>query len=111
MVRTLHQQHPGLAIVIVGSRLNTTYIRALFTNGARGYVYQRSHLEQTIPAAIRSMMRRETFLSPEVAALPYHQHEIHDLNERNLEVLTRLAADESVKDIAHVLDVTRQVVI
>ena len=26
LVRTLHQRHPGLAVVVVGSRLNTAYI-------------------------------------------------------------------------------------
>ncbi|RMG74256.1 MAG: DNA-binding response regulator [Chloroflexi bacterium] len=110
LVRTLHQRHPGLAVVVVGSRLNTAYIGALFAGGASGYIYHKSKLEQTIPAAIRSAINGETFLSPEAAALPYHQREIDGLGERDLEVLARLAAGESVKDIARALGVTRRVV-
>jgi len=110
LVQELHRHHRELGLIVVGIRLNTAYIGALFAGGISGYVYHRSKLEETVPAAIKSVMSGNTFLSPEAAALPYHQREINTLSERDLEVLTQLAAGESVKDIARTLGVTRRVV-
>ncbi len=110
LVRSLHQYAPGLAQVVMGSRLNTDYIAALFAAGARGYVYHKSKLEETIPAAIRSMIAGETYLSSEAAALPYYQRSVGELNERDLEVLSLLAAGQSVRDIAAGIGVSRRVI-
>lgn len=110
LVAALHQRYPGLAQVVVSSRLNTAYIGALFAGGARGFVYHKSRLEQTIPAALKSMTQGETYLSPEAAALPYHQRAVGQLSERDLEVLALLAAGRSVPEIAQTLGSTRRVV-
>ena len=109
-VKMLRSRYSDLNQIVIGSRLNMAYIGALFGGGISGYVYYRSKLEETVPAAIKSVMSGATFLSPEAAALPYHQREINDLNERDLEVLTQLAKGESVKDIARTLGVTRRVI-
>jgi len=107
LVRYLHQHSPGLGQVVIGSRLNTDYIGALFAGGARGYIYHKSKLEETIPAAIKSILAGDTYLSSEAAALPYHQRE---LTERDLEVLNLLAAGQSVRDIADRIGVSRRVI-
>lgn len=110
LVRYLHQHFPGLGQVVIGSRLNTDYIGALFAGGARGYIYHRSKLEETIPAAIKSILAGDTYLSSEAAALPYHQHSVRELTERDLEVLNLLAAGQSVRDIADRIGVSRRVI-
>ena len=110
LVAVLHQRYPGLAQVVVSSRLNTAYIGALFAGGACGFVYHKSRLEQTIPAALKSMMQGETYLSPEAAALPYRRRTVGQLSERDLEVLALLAAGRSVPEIAQTLGSTRRVV-
>ncbi len=110
LVRYLHQHSPGLGQVVIGSRLNTDYIGALFAGGARGYVYHKSKLEETIPAAIKSILAGETYLSSEAAALPYHQRGVGELTERDLEVLSLLAAGQSVQDIANGIGVSRRVI-
>jgi DNA-binding NarL/FixJ family response regulator len=110
LVHDLHQHYPGLAQVVIGSRLNTDYIGALFTAGARGYVYHKSKLEETIPLAIKSMMAGETYLSSEAAALPYQQRSMGELSERDLEVLSLLAVGQSVGNIADGMDVSRRVI-
>ena len=110
LVHDLHQHYPGLAQVVIGSRLNTDYIGALFTAGARGYVYHKSKLEETIPSAIKSMMAGETYLSSEAAALPYQQRSMRELSERDLEVLSLLAAGQSVGNIADGMGVSRRVI-
>lgn len=110
LVRYLHQHSPGLGQVVIGSRLNTDYIGALFAGGARGYVYHKSKLEETIPSAIKSMMAGETYLSSEAAALPYQQRSVGELSERDLEVLSLLAAGQSVGNIANGMGVSRRVI-
>lgn len=110
LVRYLHQHSPGLGQVVIGSRLNTDYIGALFAGGARGYVYHKSKLEETIPAAIKSILAGDTYLSSEAAALPYHQRSVRELTERDLEVLNLLAAGQSVRDIADRIGVSRRVI-
>ena len=111
LVAVLHQRYPGLAQVVVGSRLNTAYIGALFGGGACGFVYHKSRLEQTILAALKSMMQGETYLSPEAAALPYYQRPTPKaLTERDLEVLELLAAGQSPQDIARLLGVSKRVI-
>lgn len=110
LVRYLHQHSPGLGQVVIGSRLNTDYIGALFAGGARGYIYHKSKLEETIPAAIKSILAGDTYLSSEAAALPYHQRSVRELTERDLEVLNLLAAGQSVRDIADRIDVSRRVI-
>ena len=110
LVHDLHQHYPGLAQIVIGTRLNTEYIGALFGAGARGYVYHKSKLEETIPAAIKSMMTGEIYLSSEAAALPYHQRTVGELNERDLEVLSLLAVGQSVRDIADRIGVSRRVI-
>lgn len=110
LVRYLHQHSPGLGQVVIGSRLNTDYIGALFAGGARGYIYHKSKLEETIPAAIKSILAGETYLSSEAAALPYHQRSVRELTERDLEVLNLLAAGQSVRDIADRIGVSRRVI-
>ena len=110
LVHDLHQHYPGLAQVVIGSRLNTDYIGALFTAGARGYVYHKSKLEETIPSAIKSIMAGETYLSSEAAALPYQQRSMGELSERDLEVLSLLAAGQSVGNIADGIGVSRRVI-
>ena len=110
LVRYLHQHSPGLGQVVIGSRLNTDYIGALFAGGARGYIYHKSKLEETIPAAIKSILAGDTYLSSEAAALPYHQRSVRELTERDLEVLNLLAAGQSVRDIADRIGVSRRVI-
>jgi len=110
LVRYLHQHSPGLGQVVIGSRLNTDYIGALFAGGARGYIYHKSKLEETIPAAIKSILAGETYLSSEAAALPYHLRSVRELTERDLEVLNLLAAGQSVRDIADRIGVSRRVI-
>ena len=110
LVRYLHQHIPGLGQVVIGSRLNTDYIGALFASGAQGYVYHKSKLEETIPAAIKSILAGDTYLSSEAAALPYRQRSVRELTERDLEVLNLLAAGQSVRDIADRIGVSRRVI-
>ena len=110
LVRRLHRDYPSLGIIVVGSRLNTEYIGELLTGGALAYVYHKSKLEETILAAIKSVLAGETFLSSEAAALPYHQRRINQLSERDLEILNLLSEGQSVNDIAHLIGVSRRVV-
>lgn len=56
------------------------------------------------------MTQGETYLSPEAAALPYHQRAVDQVSERDLEVLALLAAGRSVPEIAQTLGSTRRVV-
>lgn len=110
IVKKIYQYYPSLLLIVVGSRLNIAYIRMLLTNGVRGYVYYKSKLEETIPIAIKSILKGETYLSPKVAILPYHQRKVSELDERDLEVLGLLAAGRSVPEIAQTIGITRRVV-
>lgn len=111
LVASLHQAHPAIGIVVLSARLRTDYIRRLFNSGARGFIYRKGRLEETVAAALRALSRGDVYLSPEAAALPYiHQPIPASLDERDLEVLYLLAKGYKVKEIALQLEVDRKIV-
>jgi len=111
LVGGLHQTHPAVGIVVVSARLRTEYIRKLFNQGVRGFIYRKGHLEETAAAALRAFSRGDVYLSPEAAALPYtHQPIPSGLDERDLEVLHLLAQGYKVKEIAQHMEIDRKIV-
>lgn len=111
LVAELYQAYPSLSIAVVSARLRTEYIRKLFNNGARGFIYRKGQLDETVAAALRSLHRGDVYLSPEAAALPYlHQTIPTMLDDRDLEVLHLLAKGYKVKEIAHHMEIDRKIV-
>lgn len=111
LVAELHHAYPAIAMIVLSSRLRTDYIRKLFNNGARGFIYRKGQLDETVAAALRSLSRGDVYLSPEAAALPYlHQTVPAALDDRDLEVLYLLAKGYKVKEIAHHMEIDRKVV-
>lgn len=111
LVADLYRGYPALGIVIVSSRLRTDYIRKFFNSGARGFIYRKGQLEETVSGALRSLSRGDVYLSPEAAALPYlHQPVPATLDDRDLEVLHLLAKGYKVKEIARHMEVDRKIV-
>jgi DNA-binding NarL/FixJ family response regulator len=111
LVAELHQTYPAVGLVVVSSRLQTDYIRRLFSSGARGFIYRKGQLEETVPAALQVLSRGEVYLSPEAAALPYVQQPVPaTLDDRDLAVLYLLAQGYRVKEIGRQMAIDRKVV-
>ncbi len=111
LVAELHRAYPGIGIIVLSSRLRTDYIRKVFNNGARGFIYRKGQLEETVAIALRSLSRGDVYLSPEAAALPYlHQPVPATVDDRDLEVLHLLAKGYKVKEIAQQMEIDRKIV-
>ena len=111
LVADLHRAYPAISIIVLSSRLRTDYIRKVFNNGARGFIYRKGQLEETVAIAVRSLSRGDVYLSPEAAALPYlHQPVPATLDDRDLEVLHLLAKGYKVKEIARQMEIDRKIV-
>lgn len=111
LVSELHRAYPAIGIIVLSSRLRTDYIRKVFNNGARGFIYRKGQLEETVAIALRSLSRGDVYLSPEAAALPYlHQPVPTTLDDRDLEVLHLLAKGYKVKEIAQQMEIDRKIV-
>lgn len=111
LVADLHRAYPAISIIVLSSRLRTDYIRKVFNNGARGFIYRKGQLEETVAIALRSLSRGDVYLSPEAAALPYlHQPVPTTLDDRDLEVLHLLAKGYKVKEIAQQMEIDRKIV-
>lgn len=120
-IKQIHSRWPDIAVIIL-----TTYnedelmVRGLQA-GACGYLLKETDRE-TIFRAIRSAVRKEPLLQPDVIArllkqtersvsAPAHSHLPHeDLTERELNVLAAVARGQRSKEIAKQLGITTHTV-
>lgn len=105
---------PSVRILILSMHLNEDYIRQALVNGAAGYILKDS-APRDFDVAIRTVMRGETYLGPEVSKgvmtdyvqrLRSEATEAEVLTSRQREVLQLIAQGSSTKDIARRLDLS-----
>jgi NarL family two-component system response regulator YdfI len=116
----LRREQPHLAIVILTAYNEDELMRAGLAAGGRGYLLKDTD-RQTLFDTLRAAARGETLLKPEILtrllAQPDSGHggaslnlPNHDLSERELEVLQRVALGERSKEIAVRLGITERTV-
>ena len=119
-IQHLRREQPDVAVVILTTYNEDTLMRAGLAAGARGYLLKDTD-RQTLFDTLRAAARGETLLKPEIltrlltqpetssADVPRHLPS-HDLTEREMEVLQRVAVGERSKEIAMRLGITERTV-
>jgi two-component system response regulator NreC len=104
------RKYPGIGVVILSMHRDETYVLRCLRAGARGYVLKES-AEGELIAAIRAVMRGQSFFSPKVRRVLQAEHmerlrregreDSYDLlTAREREVLQMVAEGNSNKEIA-----------
>lgn len=105
-LREMRQRHPDVRVLVLSGFPEERYALSMLRNGADGYLCKDCEREELI-RAIRTVATGRRYVSPRTAELLADEmagasrcapH--HTLSERELQVFLRLAAGESVSDIA-----------
>ncbi len=110
----LHQQFPGLKIIILSMHANDEYVLQAFKAGASAYLLKRSAVKE-LRAAFKALSAGDLFLSQELAqrvsmeqirAAQEPPKEPEKLTPRQREILQLIAESKTTKEIALILDLS-----
>ena len=109
LIKLVKAEKPRLRVLVLSMHQETQYAVRAIKSGASGYLTKESAPEQ-LEQAIRKIAGGGAYISAEVAeqlalgAMPNAQKAPHEtLSDREFDVLRRLAAGESVSDVAAAL--------
>jgi two-component system, NarL family, response regulator NreC len=102
----LHQirlRSPNTAILVLSQKLHLAYIKQLFFEGVKGYIFRGDCLEQALLPAIINLSRGDVYMSAQPAFLPYQSSLVDQLTQltlRDLQVLQLLEEGLKIGEIA-----------
>ncbi len=101
LLKIVKAQHPQLLTLVITQCDETLYAERALKAGARGYVMKERATDEVLHA-IRTVLAGGLYVSPKIAALALHKmigaksgnqnHAIHNLTDRELQVLQLLGA-------------------
>jgi DNA-binding NarL/FixJ family response regulator len=106
-VRTLHEQHPSVKVLILTGYDDGLWVRELVKAGASGYMLKSDDFSLSIPQAIRALYQGHKFFSPGVAD-KLVDYDLDKLTARELSVLNLLSQGLSTDAIAKNLGVSEK---
>jgi len=106
-VRTLHEQHPNVKVLILTGYDDGLWVRELVKVGASGYMLKSDDFSLNIPQAIRALQQGHKFFSPGVAD-KLVDYDLDKLTARELSVLNLLSQGLSTDAIAKNLGVSEK---
>ncbi|HET7789435.1 MAG TPA: response regulator transcription factor [Gemmatimonadales bacterium] len=116
LLRQLRAAHPETRVLVVSMHAEEQYATRVLKAGAAGYVTKDRSPEELL-AAIRTAYTGGVYVSPDQAArlaralTPGAERDPHEsLSDREFEVLKRLGAGETVKEIGARLDLSPKTV-
>jgi len=114
VARRAAQESPRTKVIILSMHADATYVRQAMRAGAAGYLLKGAAVVE-LPFAIQSVMRGETYLTPQVSHTIVEGFlregadeagPLEALTDRQREILQLVAEGKSTKEIAHVLDLS-----
>ncbi|PWB50548.1 MAG: hypothetical protein C3F13_16480 [Anaerolineales bacterium] len=106
-VKTLHEQHPNVKVLILTGYDDGLWVRELVKAGASGYMLKSDDFSLSIPQAIRALYMGGKFFSPAVAD-KIVDNDLDKLTPRELSVLNLLSQGLSTDTIAKNLGVSEK---
>ena len=106
-VRTLHDQHPKVKVLILTGYDDGLWVRELVKAGASGYMLKSDDFSLNIPQAIRALYQGHKFFSPGVAE-KYIDSDSEKLTAREVSVLNLLSQGSANEVIAKNLGVSEK---
>jgi len=111
--RAIHQQHPGIRILILTQHEDRQYVLPLLQAGASGFVSKRA-LGNDLINAIRVVMRGETFLYPSAATAVVDEirqrgalgDATQSITPREMEILQHIVSGQTNAEIAATLSLS-----
>lgn len=113
----LHQDKPGIRVVILTMHRELGYVRRALDVGAAGYVLKASAPDQLL-AAVDAALAGETYVSPELEydlpesprSRPQPDDPAASLTPRQREILQLLAGGKTAKEIGAILGISARTV-
>jgi two-component system NarL family response regulator len=102
-------KHPGACIIVLTSYDDEEDIYRAFAHGARGYLLKESSLEEIV-ACLERVLAGMPWIPPNISAKLANRLNRHELSPRERDVLTRVAAGKSNKEIAAELSIAESTV-
>ena len=109
LCRQIHEQWPAIGILVLSMHDETLYAERVLRAGALGYIMKQAP-QETVMAAIRRVLKGETYLSDKMAAKLLRSFTGHRasadapplerLSDRELQIFRLIGQGRSVKDIA-----------
>ena len=111
VIETIGQRWPDLPVMVLTSSESPEDVRVALGRGASGFV-PKSAAANTLLSAIRLVLSGEIYVPPTVLAraTPTLPQAAPRLTERQMQVLQRLSAGESNKEIARALELSEKTV-
>ena len=106
-VRTLHDQHPNVKVLILTGYDDGLWVRELVKAGASGYMLKSDDFSLNIPQAIRALYQGRKFFSPGVAE-KFIDSDFEKLTAREVSVLNLLSQGFANEVIAKNLGVSEK---
>ena len=107
--RSVRKEFPNAKILILTMRTGDEDIHRALEAGAKGYLLKESSGSQLFDA-IRSVHAGKRYIPASVALHLAERPPASDLTDREMEILTKMAAGKSNKEIADVLNITESTV-
>ena len=107
-VRTIHEQHPKVKILILTGYDDGLWVRELVKAGASGYMLKSDDFSLNIPQAVRALHQGGKFFSPGVTEKLLEDSYDDKLTAREISVLNLLAQGLSTEAIASTLGVSEK---
>lgn len=113
LLADLKREHPDVPVIVLSMHAEDEYAVRALRIGASGYVTKESAPEELI-VAVQKVIRGGRYMTPALAekiaftyASPAAQEKPHHaLSERELEILQLIGAGKSLKEIAHMLQLS-----
>ncbi len=106
-VKTLHEMHPNVKVLILTGYDDGLWVRELVKAGASGYMLKSDDFSLSIPQAIRALNQGGKFFSPAVAD-KLVDNDLDKLTPRELSVLNLLSQGLATDTIAKNLGVSEK---
>ncbi len=115
-IRELREHYPQLTILVLSMYPEELYALQAIKAGAAGYLDKRA-ISEDLMAAIRKVLAGEKYISEAVESMLLYGTELKEgkgarelLSERELQVLSHLAAGRGTKEIAEILAISPKTV-